>query len=85
MKCAAEGFLCRDHPDGILRATIHTVFEQQNTWQAYLEKIQNGHSWGRMSVQQAHGLSTLLEDENFIFFLLFVHALMYVDVLYNIL
>ncbi|XP_041842116.1 zinc finger MYM-type protein 1-like isoform X2 [Melanotaenia boesemani] len=64
--------------------TVHTVFEQQNSLKACFEKIQNSQSWDSVSVQQAHGLSTLLEDEDFIFFLEFFHAaLMHVDIFYN--
>lgn len=66
--------------------TVHTVFDHQDTLKVCFGKIRDDQSWDSVSVQQAHGLSALLGDDSFLFFLSFFHsALMHVDILYNIL
>ena len=66
--------------------TVHTVFEHQDTLKVCFGKIQDDQSWDSVSVQQAHGLSALLGDDSFLFFLSFFHsALMHIDILYNVL
>ena len=64
--------------------TVHTVFENKDTLKRCFEKIQNDPSWDSVSIQQAHGLSAMLEDADFLFFLSFFHSALYhVDILYN--
>uniref|UniRef100_A0A087XJB4 HAT C-terminal dimerisation domain-containing protein n=1 Tax=Poecilia formosa TaxID=48698 RepID=A0A087XJB4_POEFO len=62
--------------------TVHSVFEQEENLNAcFATSIKDS-----MSIQQTHGLYTLLQDKTFLFILSFFHrAFTHVDIHYNIL